>query len=218
MAAGRCCKSDAQIADPEQLIPKRGATSAVWNFFGFKMSDVDQTTVTWKCCRAKVVAGGGNISNLLHHLSWKHVLEYKECLKLRSAPSTSTATTGSSSHTSIKDAFFKGILYEKKSKRWVEITNAITFHLVKDMVLIHNEEKDGFKMMVKKLDPRYVLPDRKYFSKTAIHVHGTKRDISDQASYRYWLLLNSRSVIQLNSSPVNVSFSLTIITLVSTVD
>ena len=33
---------------------------SVWRFFGLKKSDVDQTTILCKCCRAKVIAGGGN--------------------------------------------------------------------------------------------------------------------------------------------------------------
>ena len=36
----------------EQLIPKRGAVSVVWKFFGFKKDDV-----------VVVVAAGGNTSN-----------------------------------------------------------------------------------------------------------------------------------------------------------
>ncbi len=29
-------------------------------------------------------------------------------------------------------------------------------------------ERDGFKQLLKKLDPRYTLPGRKYFSETAL--------------------------------------------------
>lgn len=80
---------------PEELVPKRGAVSAVWKFFGFKKSDADQKTIYCKVCRATVFAAGGNTSNLLHHLSRKHVLEHQECMRLRSSDlrlSTSRAT------------------------------------------------------------------------------------------------------------------------------
>ncbi len=83
-----------ELDDTEELVPKRGAVSVVWRFFGFKKSNVDQTTIFCKCCRAKVVAGGSNMRNLLHHLSRKHVLEYQECMKLRSVYSTSASNTG----------------------------------------------------------------------------------------------------------------------------
>ncbi|RXN23605.1 zinc finger BED domain-containing 1-like protein [Labeo rohita] len=162
------------VTDKEELLPKRGAMSVVWKYFGFKKSDVDQTTIICKCCRAKVVAAGGNTSNLLHYLRHKHVLEYEECMKLRSASSSTSAgndkvgtATQNATQTSLKDAFTKGTAYDKKSKRWNDITNAITFHLAKDMVPLNTVEKVGFKEMIKVLDPRYVLPSRNYFSRTA---------------------------------------------------
>ena len=158
--------------DTEELVPKRGAVSAVGRFFGFKKADVT-TTILCKCYRAKVVAGGGNTSNLLQHLSRKHVLEYQECMKLRSAPSTSAAgKTGNAkeklSQMSLLDAFSRGTPYDRKSKRWNEITNSITIHLAKDMVPLNTVEKGGFKQMIKMLDPRYELQSRKYFSQVAI--------------------------------------------------
>ena len=106
--------------DTGELVPKRGAVSAVWKFFGFKKDDVQQTTIICKCRKANVVAVGGNISNLLHHLIRKHVIEYQECMKLRSASTTSTGNTRSagekSSQTTLKDAFARGTAYDKKSK------------------------------------------------------------------------------------------------------
>ncbi|RXN36491.1 zinc finger BED domain-containing 1-like protein [Labeo rohita] len=116
------------VTDKEELLPKRGAMSVVWKYFGFKKSDVDQTTII---CNDKV----------------------------------GTATQNAT-QTSLKDAFTKGTAYDKKSKRWNDITNAITFHLAKDMVPLNTVEKVGF--MIKVLDPRYVLPSRNYFSRTAI--------------------------------------------------
>ncbi len=66
-----------------------------------------------------------------------------------------------SSQVSLEDAFARGTAYEKKSKRWNKITNSITIHLAKDMVSLSTVEKDGFRAMIKTLDPRYVLPGRK---------------------------------------------------------
>ncbi|XDV25933.1 hypothetical protein PO909_029757 [Leuciscus waleckii] len=152
--------------DTEELVPKRGAGSVVWRFFGFQKSDVDQTTILCKCCRAKILAKGGNTSNLLQHLSRKHVLEYQECIKLKSG-NTGKAKE-KSSQMSLKDAFAKGTYYDRKSKRWIEITNSITNHIAKDMVPLNTVEKEGFKQMIKTLDPRYEMPSRKYFSQVAI--------------------------------------------------
>ena len=68
----------------------------------------------------------------------------------------------------IAGAFTSGTPYDKKSKRWNEITEAVTFWLAKDMMPIQAVEREGFKRLVKKLDPRYNIPGRKYFSQTAL--------------------------------------------------
>lgn len=77
--------------EDEEVVPKRGAVSVVWRFFCLQKSDVNQTTIYCKCCGAKaVVGGGGNTSNLPHHLNRKHVMEHQECVRLRSASMTSS--------------------------------------------------------------------------------------------------------------------------------
>lgn len=76
----------------EELGPKRGAMLAVWKFLGFKNPDIGQMSIFCKCCWAKVVGAGSNMSNLIHHISRKHVFEYQEC---RSASSTSAGNVGS---------------------------------------------------------------------------------------------------------------------------
>ncbi|KAK9523273.1 hypothetical protein VZT92_019675 [Zoarces viviparus] len=93
-------------------------------------------------------------------------------MRLRSSdsrPSTSASdSVKPKGQTSLQEAFARGTAYDKQSKRWREITDAITIHLCKDMVPLQTVDKDGFSAMVKTLDPRYVMPGRKYFSKTAI--------------------------------------------------
>lgn len=184
--------------ETEELLLKRGAVSVVWKFFGFKKSDVEQTTIFCKCCWAKVVAAGGSTSNLLHHLIHKHVLEYQEFMKLRSASSMSAGKVGTAgektSQMSLKDAFARGTAYDKKSKRWNDITNTITIHIAKDMVPHSSVEKEGFREMIKILDPRYVLPSRKYFSQTAIpnlyqkHRAKLEADVVTVPTSQQWLI------------------------------
>ena len=67
----------------------------------------------------------------------------------------------------ISDAFAGVTLYEKGSKRHKDITDAITFHLAKDMVPIYTVTIEGFKKMIRSLDKRYVIPPRTYFSQVA---------------------------------------------------
>lgn len=77
--------------EDKEIVPKGGAVSVVWRFFSLQKSDVNQTTIYCKCCGAKVVVGGGgNTCNLPHHLNRKHVMEHQECVRLRSASTTSS--------------------------------------------------------------------------------------------------------------------------------
>ncbi|KAL0151240.1 hypothetical protein M9458_053431, partial [Cirrhinus mrigala] len=65
--------------------------------------------------------------------------------------------------TSLTVSFANAIPYDKKSRRWLDLTRAITTHICKDMAPIHTVEKEGFKALVKTLDARYVMPSCKYF-------------------------------------------------------
>ena len=67
--------------------------------------------------------------------------------------------------------------HDKNSKRWKNITNAVTVYLAKDMVPIYTVEKPGFKQLISTLDRQYELPSRKYFTKTTIPTLYTTRDI-----------------------------------------
>ena len=59
-------------------------------------------------------------------------------------------------------------MYDRTSKRWKEVTDAVTFYLAKDMIPIKTVENAGFKRLLKIVDPRYEIPSRKYFYNTAI--------------------------------------------------
>ena len=58
--------------------------------------------------------------------------------------------------------------YNRKSKRWQRLTDAVMYYLAKDMVLFYTVEKPGFKQLVVVFDKQYDLPSPKYFSQTAI--------------------------------------------------
>ncbi|XP_040278097.1 E3 SUMO-protein ligase ZBED1-like [Bufo bufo] len=158
--------------EEEVLIKKTGATSVIWTWFGFKKSDVEQKNIICKVCRATIIAKRGNTTNLFHHLKMKHPLEYQDSQKLRPPPQTASQSSGKKKggpahqQTDIMKAFSKGTPYDKKNRRWIDITNAITLYLCKDMVPFLTVEKRGFQNMIKTLDPRYEVPSRKYFSQT----------------------------------------------------
>ena len=66
------------------------------------------------------------------------------------------------------DSFVKTNMYSRGSSKWKELTDSVTYCIAKDMLPIRIVEKEGFKTLVKKLDPQYELPTRKYMSKKAI--------------------------------------------------
>lgn len=67
--------------------------------------------------------------------------------------------------------------YDKQSKRHKDITKAVTNFLAKDMMPLSTVENVGFRKMMSVIDPRYELPGRKYFSRTAIPaLYGEVRD------------------------------------------
>ena len=138
---------------------KKGATSVIRMWFAFKKSHVEQKEVIIKMCGVTVTVNKGNTSNLFSHLKSKYVLEYAERQRLRSAQTP--ANTGGNKivsattqqQPSIAEAFSKSIPYDRKSKRWNDITRAITTHLCKDMIPFQTVERSGFKDMTKTLDP-----------------------------------------------------------------
>lgn len=99
----------------------------------------------------------------------KHQKEHAESIKLRGSPTTSSVAKPQPKQTTLAASFASSsIPYDKKSKRWREITDAVTFHIGKDMVPLQTVEKEGFKRLLKTVDTRYELPSRKYFSQTSL--------------------------------------------------
>ncbi|XP_038155642.1 E3 SUMO-protein ligase ZBED1-like [Cyprinodon tularosa] len=157
---------------PQDLVPKRGSSSVIWNWFGFKKSDTEQKVVLCKVCRQPVTTKDSNTTNLFHHLKHKHKPEYEASQKMRcDAAEASTKTSfkkPTSTQTKLADAFSHSTPYDSQSKRWKELTEAVAFCLAKDMLPLQSVEKEGFRRMVHKMDTRYKMPSRKYFSKTAL--------------------------------------------------
>ena len=58
--------------------------------------------------------------------------------------------------------------YTSGSRCWKAITESVTRFMAKEMIPISTVEKPGFLSMVTKLDPRYEVASRKYFSKTML--------------------------------------------------
>jgi len=58
--------------------------------------------------------------------------------------------------------------YDRTTRKWREITMAVTHCLAKDSLPLYTIDKAGFRSMVETMDPQYDLPSSKYFSKMSI--------------------------------------------------
>ncbi|KAL4006664.1 vitamin D 25-hydroxylase [Sarotherodon galilaeus] len=161
-----------QAAQEEALLPKRGGTSVIWLHFGFNSTDTEQKTPICKLCYKTIPAPDGNTTNLFYHLQKAHEKEYSRIQKIRAKPSC--GTTGAIwekknySQPKIQQSFAQGTPYEKTSQRHKQITEAISRYICKGMAPVYVVEKDSFRDLVKVLDPRYVMPGRKHFSKVEL--------------------------------------------------
>ncbi|XP_049909754.1 E3 SUMO-protein ligase ZBED1-like [Epinephelus moara] len=155
----------------ETLVPKRESTSAIWQYFGFKREDDLQTQVLCRTCRAVVATSRGNTTNLHHHLLHHHQElheQFKASQSKAQKSSSSKVTLPSLQQQSIAQSFVSTTPYDKSSKRHTEITEAIIHYLAMDMMPIITVTRPGFVSLVNKLDRRYEVPSRNYFSDVAI--------------------------------------------------
>ena len=114
----------------------------------------------WQDCPSK----GRNTSNLYWHLKEHHPTSYAEISPSSRKRESNTHTTQQTTESSIA----KTTKYSQDSPRYKDITRAIAYHIGKDGVPLSTVERAGFKHMIHKLNPKYDLPSRKYFSRHAI--------------------------------------------------
>ena len=60
----------------EDLVPKRKATSVIWNYFGNKKDDIDPTRVLCRQRLVSVATTRGNTNHLFDHLRQYHTAQY----------------------------------------------------------------------------------------------------------------------------------------------
>lgn len=101
--------------------------------FGFYKSDRSQTNVVCKLCKTVIPTKTGNTTNLFYHLSHAHPLEHSRIRQQR--PTTSAAAIPRKQQTTM-ERYSASVPYDKASKRYEEITEAVAYHIAKDMLLL----------------------------------------------------------------------------------
>ncbi len=166
--------SSPSTSQPFQIMDKPGGKSVLWEYFGLEKGrngrPVEVNVAICRSCFQRVAAKNGNTSNLLTHLRTHHPLLHVQVKQAMNAkvqqrpPKSRTPQSLQVGQSTIQET----LKYDRSSKRWKDITNAITYFICKDSHAIYMVEKSGFRRLMKTLDSRYEVPSRSYFSKTAI--------------------------------------------------
>lgn len=156
----------AEVHVEERLVKKPNTKSIVWNYFGLKANEnniplpEEEEKPVCRTCKKGVPAKGGNTSNLLTHLRDHHPDLHAEAV-----PHTSHSAR---CQPTLQEVVDKSKKYDPKSSRAQELNRAVAYYIAKDMQSLYTVEKSGFKHLIHKLDPKYSLPSRKYFTKQEI--------------------------------------------------
>ncbi|KAF0031713.1 hypothetical protein F2P81_016268 [Scophthalmus maximus] len=156
--------------------------------------DRSQTNVVCKLCKTVIPTKTGNTTNFFYHLSRSHPLEHSRIRQQLPTTSVAANATPQKQQQTTMERYSASVPYDKASKSYKDITKAVAYHIAKDMLPLSTVEKPGYKNLPHVPDPRYVIPGRKYFSKTAI----PKLYLTCKESVQQDLLTDSTSSIICN--------------------
>ena len=152
--------SSSSISGDTLITKTKSVKSAVWKYFGYKdEAAMKEETAICRICRKAVSVRGGNTSNLISHLKIHHLLKHEEFQKLNAESQHSTTTrnkTDGKSQVSIVDSIKATQKYDRNSRKWHKLTDAVTSCIGKDMLPVYTVEKEGFANLLKQFDPQYI--------------------------------------------------------------
>lgn len=133
--------------------------SNVWPHFGFKnktdSQELDMSNAFCKLCKTRIKYSG-NTTNLRAHLTRHHP---EVTAQPPAKPVDPTQLRIDTIHSSKLPA---------GSERAKKITNAVVYFICKDIRPYSIVENEGFRYMLNTLEPRYVIPTRRYITDTAV--------------------------------------------------
>jgi hypothetical protein len=138
------------------VVPSKGV-SFVWKYFRVQEGQVDQKQAFCLLCKCWK-SWAKSTSNLIYHLNSIHKIAPpanpdQRQPTLRAMPSLLT------------------------DGRKSDITRAIAKMMVKDLEPFSLVEREGFRDLVRLLEPRYEMPHRQYFSRTLIPTLHTEEQV-----------------------------------------
>ncbi|KAK7919245.1 hypothetical protein WMY93_010529 [Mugilogobius chulae] len=155
-------ESDEESRSESRTLKDAPATfkSKVWSHFGFYSSTdgtkLEKDFAICKQCFSKV-RYTGNTTNMHSHLTRHHP---ELCEKAVVVVGSNPAQPG-------VDTFFKAKL-PPGSARAMSITNGIAVYMCKGLRPYSEVENEGFRFLMKTLEPRFDIPSRKHFAEKII--------------------------------------------------
>ena len=165
---------DLEKLSEEEKAMVQATGSLVWNFFTKK----DSNEAICKSCGAVRKTPTGTTKTLVNHLSQSHVKSYQQFVKLDDIKKKLIASTKKKTETDnqkekvsqptlldMKGRF--GVLPAKSAKA-ADISKAIAIFLLKGLHAYDTVSEEGFKHLIWRLEPRYVIPHRTTFSRSIV--------------------------------------------------
>ena len=189
----------ATVSEGIELVAKNRTKSFVWNYFGLipdqNRRASDERSPVCKICRIPVPAKSGNTSDLLSHLKNNHSRAYTDLRQLMASEEEQRRRGTVPKHSSqptLTEVVGKIQEYERNGKQWNRLTAAVTTCIARDALPIYTVEKRGFRDMLHEFDGRYTLPNRSYFSRTAIpNLYTSTRDVVSREVQNVLFLSNN---------------------------
>ena len=156
------------MATAFEIVPNKNGKASVWAHFGFvKEGDsVDKKKVACRICNF-VLRHSGNTTNLTDHLRRKHpTFTTSETRGTHKSKVPVSAPALPAAEGTIANIF--GAKLASTSQRAKSITAAITQFIVRDLRPYSVVQNEGFRNLVRVMDPKYTLPSRQHFSEKEV--------------------------------------------------
>ncbi|XP_013885882.1 zinc finger BED domain-containing protein 1 [Austrofundulus limnaeus] len=151
------------MAKSETVRPAPAAfKAAVWTHFGFQnkegsTTEFDKAHAVCKICNARVKYSG-NTTNLRAHMARHH-----SDVQLATANTTKRVESAQLKLTDVQTPKLPS-----SSARATKITESVIYFICKDMRPLSVVENEGFRNMMKTLEPRYSIPSRQHITDIAL--------------------------------------------------
>ena len=147
----------------EEIVDKRERVmSPIGQYLGYFKSDKSQTDIVCKLCKVPIPTKSGNTTHIFCHLSRSHLLEYSSVEQPQPSTSAGTGGTPHKQQQTTMEGYSAALPYDKTSKYYDEITDAVAYHLVKDLLPLRTVEKSGYNNLIHMIDPAYILISNNY--------------------------------------------------------